>query len=73
MPLIQVHLLEGRSKEQKRALLEAITKAAQETLGSPISSIRVWITEMPADHLIAAGVIGGSARAVTPPPAPPPP
>jgi 4-oxalocrotonate tautomerase family enzyme len=33
MPLIEVHLLEGRTAEQKKALLTALTKAVQDTIG----------------------------------------
>lgn len=54
MPLIEVHLMKGRTDEQKRALLEGITKVAQETIGAPLSSIRVWINELaPTDFIIA--------------------
>ena len=55
MPLIQVTLTEGHTEEQKRALLEALTKAAHQTLGVPIASIRVWITEVKATEFMAGG------------------
>ena len=45
MPLIEVHLLEGRTEEQKKALCTAITKAVQESIGAPVETIRVWIEE----------------------------
>lgn len=54
MPLIQVNMLEGRTPEQKKALLGAITQAVHDTLGSPLPSIRVWIHEFShADYMIA--------------------
>ena len=46
MPLINVHMAAGRTDEEKKALMEALTKAAQESIGAPLQSIRVWITEM---------------------------
>jgi 4-oxalocrotonate tautomerase len=56
MPLIEVHLLEGRTDEQKKALLTAITKAVQESIGAPVETIRVWIEEFGRKDYIAAGV-----------------
>ncbi len=55
MPLIQVNMLSGRTPEQKAALLRAITDAVHTSIGSPLSSIRVWIHEFPAENFIAAG------------------
>lgn len=63
MPLIEVHLLEGRTAEQKKALLGAITRAVQETLGSPVESIRVWIEEFsPQDYMAAGAWYGDRSR-----------
>lgn len=55
MPLIQVNMLEGRSAEQKAAMLRAITAAVQESIDAPVASIRVWIHEFPATDFISAG------------------
>ncbi len=57
MPLVEIHLLEGRTKEQKRALLEAVTRAVQESIQAPLKSIRVWIQEIPRDEFMTAGVL----------------
>ncbi len=57
MPLIEIHLLEGRSKEQKKALLEAVTRAVQESIQAPLETIRVWIQEIPLDEFMTAGVL----------------
>ena len=54
MPLIEVHLLEGRTDEQKKALLQGITHAVHESIGAPLSSIRVWIQEFsPKEYMVA--------------------
>ena len=37
MPLIHVELVEGRTKEQKKQLGEAITKAAVDIVNVPVS------------------------------------
>lgn len=55
MPLIQITMGAGRSDEQKRDLLAAITKAAQETTGTPLAAVRAWIVEVPAESLMIAG------------------
>ena len=55
MPLVQVHMAEGRSPDQKRALLEAITDAVVDSIGAPRDSIRVWITEMGNTDFMAGG------------------
>ena len=55
MPLIQVNMLEGRTPEQKAALLRSITMAVHESIGAPLTSIRVWIHEFPPTDFIAGG------------------
>ena len=55
MPLVNVHMSSGRSAEQKRALMTAITDAVEEHLGAPRDSVRVWITEMDPTDYMAAG------------------
>lgn len=56
MPLIQVSLREGRTAEQLRALISALTRAAVESLGAPKESVRVIVTEVPATHWAAGDV-----------------
>ena len=55
MPLVHVQMAEGRSPEQKRALLDAMTDAMVEHLGAPRDSVRVWITEFAATDFMAGG------------------
>ncbi len=55
MPLIEVHLLEGRTDEQKKNLLTALTKAVQESIGAPLETIRIWIQEFTPQEYMAAG------------------
>jgi len=56
MPLIEVHLLEGRTPEQKKALLAAITKAVQESIGARLETIRIWIEEFSPKEYMSGGV-----------------
>ena len=46
MPLVNVHMAEGRTVEEKSALMSAITDAVVQNLGAPRETVRVWITEM---------------------------
>ena len=55
MPIITVKMLEGRTEEQKRALVEKVTEAVSETAGAPKEKIVVFIEEMPKNHYAVAG------------------
>lgn len=55
MPIIQAFLLEGRSEEKKAAFIAAVTDAAVTSLGAPIESVRVIISEMLATDYGIAG------------------
>jgi 4-oxalocrotonate tautomerase len=62
MPLIEIHLLEGRSPEQKKKLLASVTEAVHESLGSPLASIRVWINELTRDDYMASGQLASDHK-----------
>ena len=55
MPIMQVFLLEGRTEEQKRRLIGALTDAAVEAIDAPRETVRVLITEMPKSDFGIAG------------------
>lgn len=63
MPLVNVHMASGRTPEQKRALLTAITDAVVETLGAPKASVRVWIDEFDPAEYMAGGELLADRRA----------
>ena len=56
MPLIQINMLEGRTADQKKALLAAVTEAVHTSIGAPLASIRVWVNEFDAEGYMAEGV-----------------
>jgi 4-oxalocrotonate tautomerase len=62
MPLIDVTMVEGRSPEQVRALISALSQAAVESIGAPLSSIRVVVREVPATHWAAGDVTIAGCR-----------
>ncbi|MEE9416730.1 MAG: 2-hydroxymuconate tautomerase [Acidimicrobiales bacterium] len=63
MPLVNVHMAKGRSPEQKRALMDAITDAMAEHIGAPRESVRVWIDEFEATDFMAGGELLADKRA----------
>jgi 4-oxalocrotonate tautomerase len=56
MPFAQIFLVEGRTEEQKRAVIEKVTQALTEAVGSPKENVRVWITDVPKANWGIAGV-----------------
>jgi 4-oxalocrotonate tautomerase len=50
MPIIQVHVIEGRSDDQLRMLMERLTIAAAESLDVRKEQVRVLIQEIPNKH-----------------------
>jgi len=63
MPLVNVHMAAGRTDEQKRALLSAITAAVVDTIGAAPDSVRVWITEVADTEFMAGGELLADKRA----------
>lgn len=59
MPIIQVHLLQGRSVAQKRRMVAAVTEALVASLDIPADSVRILIDEMHPEHFALAGVTDG--------------
>jgi 4-oxalocrotonate tautomerase len=62
MPLIEIHLLEGRTDEQKKALLAAVTVAVRDSIGAPLDTIRVWVQEMSPRAFMSAGVLAADKK-----------
>ena len=56
MPFAQIHLIEGRTEDQKRAVIEKVTQALVEAVGAPRENVRVLITDVPRENWGIAGV-----------------
>lgn len=56
MPLIEVTLVQGRSPEQLRTLITALTDAAETAVSAPRDTVRVVLREVPATHWAAGDV-----------------
>ncbi|WP_163527469.1 2-hydroxymuconate tautomerase [Halobacillus ihumii] len=55
MPIITVQMLEGRTDDQKKALVERVTDAVTDTTGARKEAVTVVIEEMAKQHYGVAG------------------
>jgi len=57
MPYVEVHLVEGRTEEQREKITKAFTETLVEILG--VSKDDVWIqfVDMPKTHFATGGVL----------------
>ncbi|KRE55435.1 2-hydroxymuconate tautomerase [Phycicoccus sp. Soil748] len=65
MPLVEVTMVEGRTPEQVRALVSALTRAVVETVDAPLENVRVVVREVPATHWAAGDVTIAERRAAS--------
>lgn len=57
MPVIEVHLIEGRSIEQKRKFVEEVTAVACRCLDARPEQVRIILDEMPRTNYAIAGTL----------------
>lgn len=61
MPFAQIYMIEGRTEEQKRAVIEKVTQALVDAIGAPKENVRVWIHDVPKENW---GIASTSAKAL---------
>jgi 4-oxalocrotonate tautomerase len=66
MPTIRIDMFEGRTPDQKRALVAAVTEACVKTIGATPESVDILLFDIPKQHWASGGVLW-SDRAATPP------
>jgi 4-oxalocrotonate tautomerase len=59
MPIVDITLIEGRSKQQKADLMKAVTEAVVASIGAPTEAVRVILREVPAGHFAVGGIPKG--------------
>lgn len=59
MPFAQIYMIEGRSEDQKRAVIHKVSQAIVEATGAPKDAVRVWIQEVPKTNW---GIAGQTAK-----------
>jgi 4-oxalocrotonate tautomerase len=57
MPTIRVEMFEGRTPEQKKNLVKALTQAAVDTLGSKPESVDVILFDIKKTEWASGGVL----------------
>ncbi len=55
MPTINVQLFEGRTVEQKRAFVKAVTEATVDTLGASAESVDIIIEDVKRENWSTGG------------------
>jgi 4-oxalocrotonate tautomerase len=62
MPTFHIELFEGRSLEQKRQFVEAITKATCESLGVEPNSVDIILTDVKRENWATGGRLWADAE-----------
>lgn len=57
MPTLRVELMEGRTLEQKKKLVEALTQAVVDTLGSKPESVDILLFDIPRQNWATGGTL----------------
>ena len=57
MPIVNIHLLEGRGIAKKRELVKAVTKTIVDTLGADPKRVRIILSDMKHHDYSVAGVL----------------
>ncbi len=57
MPIVQVHMIEGRTVEQKRKLVTEMTRVMVDTLGVKPEDVRIILQEMAKHDYSVAGTL----------------
>jgi len=57
MPIVHVHMLEGKTVEQKRRLVKLVTKAFVESLGVKAEEVTIQIVDLPSHNVSVGGKI----------------
>lgn len=61
LPIINIQILEGRTEDQIKALIENVTGAVVQSLNAPQENVRVIVTEVNKTHW---GIGGVSAKEI---------
>ncbi|MHC0055639.1 2-hydroxymuconate tautomerase [Actibacterium sp. D379-3] len=68
MPIAEILIFEGRTDDQKRAILREVTDALVRSMGAEPERVRVILKEIPTLHFSVGGVSIADSRAAGKPP-----
>jgi 4-oxalocrotonate tautomerase len=57
MPVVQIHILDHHSKDEKRKLVASMTKAIVASLKVPKEWVNIIISEMKPEHNAVGGIL----------------
>ena len=57
MPEVVVYLVEGRTLDQKRGLVQDITQAVMKNIGAPADAVTISLVETPKNSKAKGGVL----------------
>ncbi|NUF98042.1 4-oxalocrotonate tautomerase [Lactobacillus mellis] len=57
MPLVHIELIEGRSPEQLKQLVQDVTDVITKNTGAPKEHVHIVLNEMQKDHYAVGGVL----------------
>ena len=57
MPIIQITLLEGRDNETIETCIRNVAHTVHESLGTPLSSIRIIVNEVPENRFAVGDIL----------------
>ncbi|GHP12774.1 putative tautomerase [Lentilactobacillus fungorum] len=57
MPIVDIHLIAGRSQAQLKGLVEDVTAAVVKNTGAPAEHVHVILSEMQKDRYSVGGVL----------------
>lgn len=57
MPIVQIHLIEGRTVEQKRTLVKKVTDAVCESVSVPPEAVKIILSDMARHDYAIGGVL----------------
>lgn len=55
MPLVRIDIVKGRTPEQITDLIGSVSDAVSRSLAAPLETVRVLVTETPAEHYGVGG------------------
>jgi 4-oxalocrotonate tautomerase len=62
MPIALIKIIEGRSPDKKRRLIERVSQAMADSLELPVEAVRVLLHEYPAGHWGRGGQLVSDIR-----------
>ena len=67
MPTIRIEMFEGRTPEQKRALVAAVTEACVKTIGASPESVDILLFDIAKQNWATGGQLWSDKAAAKPP------